>query len=47
MNNIVYEYDEVRHFNSDGTLKEKDILRQREIEKYLKCEFIRINERKL
>jgi len=46
-NNIVYEYDEVRHFNSDGTLKEKDILRQREIEKYLKCEFIRINERKL
>ena len=31
------------HFNSDGTLKDKDIQRQKEIEEYLGCKFIRIN----
>lgn len=41
-NNIVYEFDEKRHFNSDGTLKDKDIQRQKEITNLLKCEFIRI-----
>ena len=41
-NNIVYEYDEKKHFNLDGTLKEKDIKRQKEIEHNLKCKFIRI-----
>jgi hypothetical protein len=41
-NNIVYEYDEVHHFNKDGKLKEKDIKRQKEIEEFLKCKFIRI-----
>jgi hypothetical protein len=45
INNIVYEYDELQHFNIDGTLKNKDIQRQREIEKYLQCKFIRINEK--
>ena len=43
-NNIVYEYDEKHHFNSDGILKEKDIQRQREIEEFLGCTFIRIKE---
>jgi len=43
-NNIVFEFDEARHFNNDGSLKEKDILRQRSIEQYLQCKFIRLNE---
>ena len=47
INNIVYEWDERRHFNSDGTLKEKDINRQREITEYLKCKFIRIKDPKV
>ena len=46
-NNIVYEWDERRHFNRDGTLKEKDINRQREITEYLKCKFIRIKDPKV
>jgi hypothetical protein len=40
--NIVIEIDEQHHFNKDGSLKEKDIIRQREIEELLKCKFIRI-----
>jgi len=45
-NNIFYEYDEPRHFNSDGTLKEKDIKRQKEIEKYYpEYKFIRIKQK--
>ena len=40
--NIILEYDEQHHFNPDGSLKESDIIRQKEIEEYLKCEFIRI-----
>ena len=40
--NIVLEYDEPHHFNSDGNLKESDIIRQNEIEEYLDCTFIRI-----
>lgn len=43
-NNIAYEWDEKNHFNSDGTLKQKDIDRQKEIENFLKCKFIRIKE---
>ena len=43
-NNIWYEWDEKEHFNYDGTLKQKDILRQKEIEEFLKCHFIRIKE---
>lgn len=43
-NNIVYEWDEKAHFNIDGSLKEKDILRQQEIDLYLKCKFIRFKE---
>lgn len=40
--NVVLEFDEKRHFDSDGNLKEKDIQRQAQIEKLLKCKFIRI-----
>ena len=40
--NVVIEIDESFHFNSDGNLKERDIIRQIEITQHLKCEFIRI-----
>ena len=43
-NNIVYEWDEEHHHYVDGSLSEKDIKRQIEIEKFLNCEFIRIRE---
>lgn len=43
-NNIVYEYDEKHHYNVDGSLKNKDVNRQREIEEYLKCKFIRVRD---
>jgi len=42
-NNVVYEFDEPKHFSND-ILKEKDIIRQKEIEKILKCKFIRIKD---
>jgi len=44
-NNIVYEWDEPSHFFK-GKLREKDLIRQTEIEKFLKCKFIRIDGRK-
>jgi len=40
--NTVIEIDEPHHFNNDGSLKEKDVERENEIRKLLKCEFIRI-----
>jgi len=40
--NVVIEIDEKSHFNKDGSLKNKDIIRQKEIEKLLGCNFIRI-----
>lgn len=43
INNIVYEYDEKHHFIK-GNLRDKDITRQQEIEKFLKCKFIRIKD---
>jgi hypothetical protein len=43
-NNIVYEFDEPRHFNKDGALNERDVVRQKNIEDYLHCTFIRLNE---
>lgn len=42
INNIIYEFDEKHHFNALGNLKDKDIQRQNEIEKLLKCQFYRI-----
>jgi hypothetical protein len=43
-NNVVYEWDESSHFFK-GKLREKDLIRQIEIEKFLKCKFIRIDGR--
>jgi hypothetical protein len=42
--NIVVEYDETNHYDSDWNLKAKDICRQEEIMSYLKCRFFRYNE---
>jgi len=39
--NVVIEVDEKHHFKN-GKLKEKDIKRQKEIEEYLGCDFVRI-----
>ena len=43
-NNIVYEFDEKRHFDKNGELLERDKIRQKEIEDFLGCKFIRIKE---
>lgn len=43
--NIVIEIDEKHHFNSDGTYKKRDIVRQKEIKDFLNCKFIRIKFR--
>jgi hypothetical protein len=40
--NVVIEIDESHHFNSDGSLKEHDLIREDEIKKLLDCKFIRI-----
>lgn len=40
-NNIVIEFDEPHHFQN-GQLKQKDIIRQEQIIKFLNCNFIRI-----
>lgn len=42
--NIVIEYDEKYHFTSDSELCDRDIRRQKEIEEYLGCKFIRIRD---
>jgi hypothetical protein len=42
--NIVFEFDEPGHFSKDGLLKRKDQIRQKEIEEYLNCIFIRIRQ---
>lgn len=42
-NNIVYEWDECHHYIG-GKLREKDLIRQKEIENFLHCKFIRIKE---
>jgi hypothetical protein len=45
INNIVYEWDEkYHHYDSLGNLNEKDIKRQKEIECFLNCRFIRLKE---
>lgn len=44
-NNIVYEYDEKRHFDVYGNLKEKDIKREKQIIDFLKCKIIRIDDK--
>jgi len=41
-NNVWIEVDEKHHFYKNGKLKRKDVRRQKEIQKFLKCKFIRI-----
>ncbi len=45
--NIVFEYDEKRHYKDDynNILKERDIDRQNKIIKELGCRFFRYNEK--
>jgi hypothetical protein len=40
----VIEWDEPHHYNIDGILKEKDTIRQKQIEECLKCKFFRVKE---
>lgn len=42
LNNVIYEYDERRHYDVYGKLNEKDVKKQKDIEHYLNCKFIRI-----
>jgi len=44
VNNVVYEFDELRHHYIDGELLEKDKIRQNLITEKLGCKFIRIKE---
>jgi hypothetical protein len=41
--NIAFEVDEKKHFDNNGKLLEKDVNRQKEIEKELSCQFVRID----
>lgn len=41
-NNVIIEIDECHHYDPNGNLKQKDLIRQYEIEKLLNCKFIRI-----
>jgi hypothetical protein len=43
--NIVVEFDESKHYNSDNILLEKDLIRQEEIINTLKCKFYRYNSK--
>ena len=45
--NLVIEWDEKCHYNSDGLLREKDVRREKEITEFLHCAFIRIKEEDL
>lgn len=42
LNNIVLEVDEKHHFNKGGSLRERDIERQKQIQILLGCKFLRI-----
>lgn len=42
--NVVFEYDERRHFDRIGNLKPDDVERMRLIKNELKCTFLRFNE---
>jgi hypothetical protein len=43
--NIVIEYDEPAHYDENGLLNKKDIIRQEEIKEELKCIFYRFNHK--
>lgn len=40
--NTIIEIDEPFHFDPDGNLLERDVVRQKEITEHLKCKFIRV-----
>lgn len=40
--NVAIEVDEEHHFDYNGILRKRDVRRQKEIEKHLECEFIRL-----
>lgn len=42
--NIVLEYDEKHHFDKNGEYIKKDLIRQKQIEDFLNCKFIRIKQ---
>lgn len=42
--NVVIEYDEAHHFDKNGKLRGRDVERQKEIEEYLQCTFLRIKQ---
>jgi len=42
--NIVFEYNERKHYNIDGSLKERDINRMNEIKKLYGCKYLVYNE---
>lgn len=44
--NIVVEYDEPSHYDKSGQLKKRDVIRQNEIVKRLKCDFYRYDEKR-
>jgi hypothetical protein len=44
-NNIVVEYNEPKHYNIDGTMKERDVNRMQEIKKLYGCRYLVYNER--
>jgi hypothetical protein len=43
--NLVIEWDEERHYYRDGSLKEKDLIRQKNLINHLNCKFYRIREK--
>jgi len=43
--NIVVEYDETRHYDRNGKLKEKDMKRMLELKNLLNCKFYRYDEK--
>jgi hypothetical protein len=45
INNIVFEYDEKYHYDINGNLKTKDVIRMNNIIIKLNCRFFRYNER--
>ena len=42
--NIAFEYDEKKHYNSNGELNEKDLKKMNYIKEKLNCRFFRYNE---
>ena len=44
VNNIAYEFDELKHHYKNGQLLDKDIKRQQLIQEQLGCSFVRIKE---